>query len=123
MEVTLLEHNRPAKTLLLQSNVLVLFCFMSPSPGRIGRNIMAKRRIKFKLGEIRISGVELEIEDERDQATAALSALQNQLSGVVQPAVSKALLGASQVIESQPVNGSAAAPSQRKRRKLGASSV
>jgi hypothetical protein len=81
---------------------------------------MAKCRIKFKLGEIKISGVELEIEDDREQATATLAALQNQIAGVVQPAVSKALLGAGQVIDASPVNGQqAATPAPRKpRRKL-----
>jgi hypothetical protein len=44
---------------------------------------MAKRRIKFKLGEIEITGVELEIEDDREQATTAFSTLQNQLVGVI----------------------------------------
>ena len=33
---------------------------------------MGRRRIKFKLGEIKIAGVELEIEDEREQATSAI---------------------------------------------------
>jgi hypothetical protein len=83
---------------------------------------MAKRRIKFKLGEIRISGIELEIEDEREQATAALAALQSQLAGVVQPAVSKAFLGAGATIidnPASPQNGSALPA--RKRRKLGTS--
>lgn len=84
---------------------------------------MAKRRIKFKLGEIKISGVELEIEDEREQATAALAALQNQLAGVVQPAVSKALLGVGPIIEANPVDGQNGAGSPgRKRRRLGSSS-
>lgn len=83
---------------------------------------MAKRRIKFKLGEIKISGVELEIEDERDQATAALAALQTQLAGVVQPAVSKALLGAGEVIEAASDSGqNGATPPARKRRKLSSS--
>jgi hypothetical protein len=80
---------------------------------------MAKRRIKFNLGEIKISGVELEIEDERDQATAAFAALQNQLAGVVQPVISKALLGAGQVIDASPANAqNGATLPARKRRKL-----
>ncbi len=85
---------------------------------------MAKRRIKFKLGEIKIAGVELEIEDEREQATAAFAALQNQLAGVVQPAISKALIGAGagQVIDATATNSQngSGAPA-RKRRKLGSS--
>jgi hypothetical protein len=83
---------------------------------------MSKRRIKFKLGEIKISGVELEIEDDPEHATAAFAAVQNHISNVVQPAVSRALLGASQVIDAPPVNGQpVGAPAARKRRKLGAS--
>lgn len=84
---------------------------------------MAKRRIKFKLGEIKIAGVELEIEDDREQATAAFAAVQNQIASVVQPAVSKALLGVGQVIDAAPSNGhSGATPSARpKRRKLSSS--
>lgn len=86
---------------------------------------MAKRRIKFKLGEIKIAGVELEIEDEREQATAALAALQNQLAGVVQPAVSKALLGAgATIIDASPANGqNGSTPPARKRRKLSSSTA
>ena len=85
---------------------------------------MAKRRIKFELGEIRISGVKLEIEDERDQATAALAALQTQLAGVVQPAVSKALLGAAPIIDATPANGqNGSTPPARKRRKIGSSAL
>jgi hypothetical protein len=85
---------------------------------------MAKRRIKFKLGEIKITGVELEIEDEREQATAALATFQNQLASALQPAVSKALLGAGPVIDaplaiSQNGPGSPA----RKRRRRGSSAV
>ena len=85
---------------------------------------MAKRRIKFKLGEIKITGVELEIEDEREQATAALAALQNQLAAVVQPAVNKALLGtgAGQIIEANATTSqNGTVTGGRKRRKLGAS--
>jgi hypothetical protein len=83
---------------------------------------MAKRRIKFKLGEIKISGVELEIEDEREQATAALATVQNQLAGVVQPAVSKALLGASPIIDASSGNApNGSTPPTRKRRKLNSS--
>lgn len=80
---------------------------------------MARRRIKFKLGEIKIAGVELEVEDEREQATAALAALQNQLAGVVQPAVNRALLGAAQVIDASSANSqNGTTPPARKRRKL-----
>ena len=61
--------------------------------------LMAKRRIKFTLGEIRISGVELEIEDEREQATTAFASLQSQIAGLIQPVVGKALLGGPQIIE------------------------
>jgi len=85
---------------------------------------MAKRRIKFKLGEIKISGVELEIEDERDQATATFAALQNQLAGVIQPAVSKAFLAADagHVIDATVTNSqNGSAPAARKRRKFGPS--
>jgi hypothetical protein len=78
---------------------------------------MAKRRIKFKLGKIEISGVELEIEDDREQATSAFASLQNQIAGIIQPVVGKALLGAGQVIDAPPANG-AAVSIPRKRRKL-----
>lgn len=84
---------------------------------------MSKRKLKFKLGEITIKNVEFEIEDEIDRATAVFGAVQNQIAGAVQPAISKALLGAGQVIEATPApspNG-AAAPA-RKRRKLSSSS-
>ena len=85
---------------------------------------MAKRRIKFKLGEIRISGVELEIEDDREAANAALSNVQNLLAGAVQPVVSKALLGAGQVIDTTPTNGQQTSTSVlRKRRKLNSSAA
>jgi hypothetical protein len=53
---------------------------------------MAKRSIKFKLGEIRISGIELEIEDDPEQATSAFVAMHDQLTGALQPALSKALI-------------------------------
>lgn len=84
---------------------------------------MSKRKLKFKLGEITIKNVELEIEDELDRATAIFGALQNQLAGAVQPAISKAILGAGPVIDATATasqNG-AAAPA-RKRRKLSSSS-
>jgi hypothetical protein len=55
---------------------------------------MAKRKIKFKLGEITIKDVEFEIEDEREVATAIFSDLRNQLTSAIQPAFNKALLGA-----------------------------
>jgi hypothetical protein len=85
---------------------------------------MAKYRFKFKLGEIKISGVELEIDDDREHATAAFAALQSQLAGVVQPVVGKALLGAAagQVIDATPINSqNGAAGPARKRRKLSSS--
>lgn len=76
---------------------------------------MAKRKIKFKLGEITIKNVELEIEDEREVATAMFSELQNQLAGAIQPGFNKALLAAGgQVIEATPANGSGAATSGSK---------
>ena len=84
---------------------------------------MAKRRIKFKLGEIKISGVEFEIEDDRESATAAFASLQDQLAGVVQPVVGRALLGAGQVVDAPSVDSErpATTVAPRKRRKLSSS--
>jgi len=62
------------------------------------------------------------IEDEREQATAAFATFQNQLAGVVQPAISKALLGISPIIDPPPVNTqNGSTPPTRKRRKLSSS--
>jgi hypothetical protein len=54
--------------------------------------LVAKRKIKFKLGKISIENVE--IEDELEVATAIFGQLQTQLAGAVQPAFNKALLSA-----------------------------
>jgi hypothetical protein len=85
---------------------------------------VAKRKIKFKLGEITIKNVELEIEDDREVATAVFSELQNQLANAVQPGFNKALLAAGeQVIEATPANGTGTATSgakPTKKRALGA---
>jgi hypothetical protein len=92
-----------------------------------GVYLMARRRIKFKLGEIKISGIELEIEDERESATAALNTLQSQLTGAFQPALSKALLGAGAPVIDAPVNGQASldatAPQKRTRRRAASSAA
>lgn len=68
--------------------------------------------------------MELEIDDDREHATAAFAALQSQIASVVQPVVGKALLGAGagQVIDTTATNSQngATAPT-RKRRKLSAS--
>jgi hypothetical protein len=85
---------------------------------------MSKRRIKFKLGEIKISGIELEIEDEREHATAVLAEIQHQIAGAVQPALSKSLLGVGPVVDVPPANGQPTPTSpvrQRRKRAAGAS--
>jgi hypothetical protein len=46
---------------------------------------MLKREIRFKLGEITIKNVELEIEEEREIATAMFSEVQNQIADAVRP--------------------------------------
>jgi hypothetical protein len=55
---------------------------------------MARRKIRFELGEIRISGIKLEIDDELESATAAFGAVQQIVAGALQPAFNQALLGA-----------------------------
>lgn len=88
---------------------------------------MSKRKLKFKLGEITIKGVELEIEDDLDRASAAFGALQSQLAGAVQPAISKALVAASGPILETSVNGqptaAPTAPNAKRTRRRGVGSV
>ena len=57
---------------------------------------MAKRRIRFELGEIKISGLKIEIDDELDAATAAFSAAQHLVAGAIQPAFAQAIVKSQQ---------------------------
>jgi hypothetical protein len=65
---------------------------------------MSKRKIRFKLGEITIKNVELEIEDEREIATAIFSEVQNKLANAVQPGFNTVLLGIAEPV-SESTNG------------------
>ena len=53
---------------------------------------MAKRRIRFELGEIKISGLKIEIDDELDAANAAFGAAQHLVAGAIQPAFAQAIV-------------------------------
>ncbi len=55
---------------------------------------MARRKIRFELGEIKIAGVKLEIDDDLEPATAAFGAAQQLIAGAIQPALSQALVNA-----------------------------
>ncbi len=77
---------------------------------------MAKRRIRFELGKIEISGLKLEIDDDLDAATAAFAAAQQMVAGAIQPAFAQALAKGNRTIEAgaAPADGNTAkaAPSK-----------
>lgn len=67
---------------------------------------MAKRRIRFELGEIKIAGLKLEIDDELDAATTAFRAAQQLVAGAIQPAFAQALVNG----DAKVINGNTGAP-------------
>jgi hypothetical protein len=67
---------------------------------------MSKRRIRFELGEIKIAGLKLEIDDELDAATTAFRAVQQLIAGAIQPAFAQALVSG----DTKVINGNTGAP-------------